>query len=148
MVLCKLHARKRINKENLWVLANNEDSSQSKAVKTSCSIRKVCQHYFFVLIYHFCIIFVHEDQLRKQVRKGSCEKSMKFKLKSTTFLWAVSSSYVALAKAEVSCCLVLNVKTEQIPPSHVLISVTQIQVIKPAIWVKPSKSASLMRVIH
>lgn len=32
MVLCKLHARKQSDREeNLWALANNEDSSQSKA---------------------------------------------------------------------------------------------------------------------
>lgn len=38
---------------------------------------------------------------------------MKFKLKSTVSLWAVCSYYMVLAKAEVSCCLVLNVKAEQ-----------------------------------
>lgn len=50
---------------------------------------------------------------KTKIGKKSCEKSMKFKLKSTVSLWAVCSYYMVLAKAEVSCCLVLNVKAEQ-----------------------------------
>lgn len=80
-------------------------------VKTSCYIWRVCQCYFCILNLWFLNSFYAWRSTEKiEVRKGSYEKSMKFKLKTTSFSRAVSSSHMALAKAEGSCCLILKVE--------------------------------------
>lgn len=96
-------------------------------VKTSCSIRTVCQCYFCVFnLWFLNSLYTWRPTEKIEMRKGSYDKGMKFKLKSTTFSWAVSSSHMALAKAGL---LLPYIKSWE-STSHVLIPFTQIQVIK------------------
>lgn len=95
--------------------------------QTSCSIRTVCKCYFCVFNLWFPTSFyARRPSVKIVMRKESYEKGVKFKLKTGTFSRAVGSSDMALAKAEVSCCLIVTIETIQL----VLICFTQIQVIK------------------